>query len=70
MSIYQCATCRREVVYDGPLPVRYPFCSSRCQFVDLGKWLREQYTIERDLTPEEAGELLRLRPEAEEPQRR
>ena len=70
MSIYQCATCRREVVYDGPLPVRYPFCSSRCQFVDLGKWLREQYTIERDLTPEEAGEPSPPRPPGEEPQRR
>lgn len=23
----------------------YPFCSSRCKAVDLGKWLNEEYRI-------------------------
>jgi uncharacterized protein len=53
MHSYKCATCGREVEYEGPLPSVYPFCSSRCKMADLGKWLREQYTIDRDLGPEE-----------------
>lgn len=50
---YTCATCGRRVEYEGPLPARFPFCSPRCQMVDLGRWLREDYTIERELTPDE-----------------
>jgi len=57
MRTYRCVICGREVTYEGPLPPLYPFCSSRCKLVDLGKWLREEYAIERDLTPEEAGQL-------------
>lgn len=55
MGSYQCTICRREVVCAGPLPTLYPFCSRRCQMVDLGKWLREEYTIDRDLTAEDPG---------------
>ncbi len=54
---YQCAICQREVEYEGRLPSTYPFCSPRCRMVDLGRWLREQYTIDRELTPEEAREV-------------
>jgi uncharacterized protein len=50
---YRCAICQREVQYEGPLPAVFPFCSERCRMVDLGKWLREAYTIDRELTPEE-----------------
>lgn len=50
---YTCAICQRRVEYDGPLPALYPFCSPRCKLVDLGKWLRGDYAITRDLTPEE-----------------
>lgn len=56
MSAYTCAICRRRVEYDGPLPARYPFCSRRCQFVDLAKWLNGEYAIDRDLTPEELAD--------------
>lgn len=55
MSKYRCAVCAREVEYEGRLPTLYPFCSARCQYVDLGKWLREDYTIDRELTLEELG---------------
>jgi endogenous inhibitor of DNA gyrase (YacG/DUF329 family) len=54
MPAYRCAICKREVEYAGGLPTLYPFCSERCKLVDLGKWLREQYTIDRDFTPEDA----------------
>ena len=53
MPSYQCIICGRETAYAGALPDSYPFCSSRCKLVDLGKWLREQYSIDRDLTPED-----------------
>jgi endogenous inhibitor of DNA gyrase (YacG/DUF329 family) len=45
--------CQRETSYEGPLPEPFPFCSSRCRWVDLGLWLREAYTIDRDAQPED-----------------
>ena len=50
---YRCAGCGREIRYEQSLPDVYPFCGPRCKMADLGRWLREQYTIERELTPEE-----------------
>lgn len=44
------------MAYEGRMPELYPFCSPRCKLADLGKWLREQYAIDRDLTPEELGD--------------
>jgi uncharacterized protein len=38
----RCPTCR------GPVPPEteaFPFCSSRCRLVDLGRWLGEEYRI-------------------------
>lgn len=33
----------------------FPFCSSRCKAVDLGKWLDEEYRIPvDDASPEDA----------------
>lgn len=57
MPTYKCVICQREVAYSGGLPEGYPFCSERCRMVDLGKWFREQYTIDRDLTIEDVGDL-------------
>ena len=37
-----CPTCR------GPVPPAgeaFPFCSSRCRTIDLGRWLGEEYRI-------------------------
>ncbi len=56
MSVYRCATCQREVVSDAKLPELYPFCSPRCRLVDLGRWLRGEYSIDRDLTPEDLSD--------------
>ena len=50
---YVCPICSTAVppvddkAADGPAPAhRYrPFCSARCQRVDLGNWLGECYTI-------------------------
>lgn len=53
MRAYRCATCKRDVPCTGDLPALYPFCCERCRLVDLGKWLRENCAIDRDLTPED-----------------
>ncbi len=41
----KCATCRGLVARDQPRPAWYPFCSQRCQLIDLGKWLGEEYKV-------------------------
>jgi endogenous inhibitor of DNA gyrase (YacG/DUF329 family) len=53
MASYCCAICRVEIQHEGGLPDLYPFCCERCRMVDLGLWLREAYSIDRDLTPED-----------------
>lgn len=53
MAEYSCAICSRVTTYSGGLPSEYPFCSERCRLVDLGKWLRDAYVLERPITPED-----------------
>jgi endogenous inhibitor of DNA gyrase (YacG/DUF329 family) len=60
---FECAICGRRVHYSGPLPDRYPFCSQRCKLVDLGRWFNEQYSIDRDLTPDDLPDIPRDRRE-------
>jgi endogenous inhibitor of DNA gyrase (YacG/DUF329 family) len=42
-SSTKCPTCRGTSVRDGNKV--YPFCSPRCQMVDLGRWLTEEYRV-------------------------
>jgi endogenous inhibitor of DNA gyrase (YacG/DUF329 family) len=53
MAAYRCASCEKEVTCAGHIPELYPFCSERCRMVDLGRWFRESYLIDRDLSPED-----------------
>jgi endogenous inhibitor of DNA gyrase (YacG/DUF329 family) len=39
----KCPTCRADVQWEGN-PHR-PFCSERCQLIDLGAWTEEKYRI-------------------------
>jgi endogenous inhibitor of DNA gyrase (YacG/DUF329 family) len=39
---FRCSTCRREIPREAPF---FPFCSTRCRDVDLGKWLDESHRI-------------------------
>jgi endogenous inhibitor of DNA gyrase (YacG/DUF329 family) len=39
----KCPTCRKEVSWEHN-PHR-PFCSERCQLIDLGAWAQECYRI-------------------------
>ena len=48
-----CPICKQPVVPDAE---HRPFCSARCQNVDLGHWLGESYRISRPLNPEEVEE--------------
>ena len=41
----KCAPCKGEVPRTQPRPAWYPFCSERCQLIDLGKWLGEEYRV-------------------------
>jgi endogenous inhibitor of DNA gyrase (YacG/DUF329 family) len=40
-----------------PVPPKHrPFCSPRCQQVDLGRWLLGTYRVETDEAPEPGSE--------------
>jgi len=40
----QCPTCKTSLEWSTDNPHR-PFCSKRCQLIDLGEWADEQHTI-------------------------
>ena len=44
-----CPICGQPVVKatrkPGDPPDPYPFCSARCQLVDLGRWLGDEYRV-------------------------
>ncbi|EMI5491307.1 DNA gyrase inhibitor YacG [Providencia stuartii] len=39
-----CPTCQKVVVWGEESPFR-PFCSKRCQLIDLGEWASEEKKI-------------------------
>jgi endogenous inhibitor of DNA gyrase (YacG/DUF329 family) len=39
-----CPTCGKSVVWSETSPFR-PFCSKRCQLIDLGEWAAEEKRI-------------------------
>jgi endogenous inhibitor of DNA gyrase (YacG/DUF329 family) len=43
MTKGRCPTCRAIATKEGNK--LWPFCSERCQMVDLGRWLEEVYRI-------------------------
>jgi uncharacterized protein len=47
-SRFKCPICKRPVLElneDGTRSRYFPFCSDRCQVIDLGRWLDEKYVI-------------------------
>jgi hypothetical protein len=50
----KCPTCRVEVQWAGN-PHR-PFCSERCQLIDLGAWTMEKYRVPAQEIDYEAGD--------------
>ncbi len=56
MAAYQCPTCKKITRAPGreALPYR-PFCSRRCQLIDLNHWFEGDYRISDPLSPEADG---------------
>lgn len=44
MIIVPCPNCGKDVMWDELSPWR-PFCSKRCQLIDLGEWAAEEKRI-------------------------
>ncbi|MCA9680323.1 MAG: DNA gyrase inhibitor YacG [Kofleriaceae bacterium] len=45
-SQLKCPTCRGPVeAAAGRRTKVFPFCSSRCQLIDLGRWIDEEFRI-------------------------
>lgn len=44
MTSAQCPTCKKAAAARKTNP-SFPFCSTRCKTVDLGKWLSEEYRV-------------------------
>jgi len=49
----QCPACGKDVRTVEKERKHRPFCSERCQLLDLGDWLDERYRIPGD--PSDAG---------------
>lgn len=46
--LVKCPTCGAEVQW-GPQSKFRPFCSKRCQLIDLGEWAEEEKAIPSDV---------------------
>ncbi len=57
----RCPTCDQTVrsTTDSKF---MPFCSERCQLIDLGRWLSEENAITADSSAEDVHELLDPQP--------
>ena len=44
MTNIACPTCKKDVEWSEASPYR-PFCSQRCQLIDLGAWASEEYRV-------------------------
>lgn len=52
----RCPTCKKSLTPPEPGQRSYaPFCSERCQLIDLGKWLDGKYQIA--VEPDDRDEL-------------
>ncbi|CAH0173610.1 DNA gyrase inhibitor YacG [Erwinia aphidicola] len=44
VTMVNCPTCGKQVIWDELSSWR-PFCSKRCQLIDLGEWAAEEKRI-------------------------
>ncbi|MCB0354252.1 MAG: DNA gyrase inhibitor YacG [Bdellovibrionales bacterium] len=56
---YSCPTCSEE--FQKETSSNFPFCSKRCQLIDLGEWASEKYSVPSLETPESDFELEELK---------
>jgi hypothetical protein len=53
MPTVSCPTCQRPVDWSEASPFR-PFCSERCQLIDLGAWIAGKHVIPGEEIPSTA----------------
>lgn len=53
MSTIRCPICERQ--FDPTASKAMPFCTRRCRQIDLGRWLRESYSVPVERNEEEEG---------------
>ena len=53
MSTIRCPICEKQ--FDPATTSAMPFCSDRCRQIDLGRWLRESYSVPVERKDEEEG---------------
>ena len=44
LTTVKCPTCDTDVIWQASSAFR-PFCSKRCQLIDLGEWANESHVI-------------------------
>lgn len=44
VTVVNCPSCNKQVIWDE-LSTWRPFCSKRCQIIDLGEWAAEEKRI-------------------------
>ena len=44
ITVVNCPTCNKQVIWDE-LSTWRPFCSKRCQLIELGEWAAEEKRI-------------------------
>lgn len=50
MKEIECPQCGKKTIYSKDNEFR-PFCSERCQLVDLGAWIEEEYRVPSEENP-------------------
>lgn len=59
----KCPTCGKSIEWkDNQFR---PFCSERCQLIDLGRWVEGEYRVPGEPLPEDHAEQVPTRGEAE-----
>ena len=53
-SFARCPVCKNPVIAGS---VTFPFCSQRCQQIDLGKWVSGDYVISRPVEQADLDEV-------------
>ena len=54
MKQIRCSIC--ETFFDPAASPALPFCSARCKQIDLGRWLRETYSVPVERLDEDEDE--------------
>jgi endogenous inhibitor of DNA gyrase (YacG/DUF329 family) len=54
MSTLRCFICERQ--FDPAKSDAMPFCSKRCQTIDLGRWLGERYSMPYERSEDDEDE--------------